>query len=111
MSADPSFSAVTLTPGATEKIEVSDVDHAASFVTFTEAPALIMAVAVNCAVSPTTIRLFGAPRIFSDLAAPEAPPPGGGAAGGDEDDPHPTMSVAVTTAAVAVMNFMCRSTA
>src|SRR4051794_26739535 len=106
MSADPSLSAVTLPPGAAAKIDGSDEDHAASFVTFTEAPFFIVAIAVNCAVSPTTIRLFVAPRIFNDAAALAAVDEADGAVGADDDEPHAAIRPVVRTAALAVRHFM-----
>src|SRR3954463_16807084 len=104
MSAEPSLSAVTLPPGAAAKMAGSALLHTASFVTFAVAPLLIVAIAVNCAVSPTTIRLFGGPTILSEIAAP----PGAAVAAADpeegaegEEDPHASATQAIRAAAVS----------
>src|SRR3954470_16317122 len=104
MSADPSLSAVTLPPGAAAKIAGSALLQAASFVTSTVVPLLIVAIAVNCAVSPTTIRLFGGPTIFSDIALPAgAAVTAGDADEGEDGDEEPHASATHVKSAATVM--------
>src|SRR3954468_4541567 len=116
MSAEPSLSAVTLPPGAAAKMAGSALLHTASFVTFAVAPLLIVAIAVNCAVSPTTIRLFGGPTILSEIAAPAgaavAADPEEGAEG--EEEPHASAIPVSRAAAVSATGWrmrlsMCRA--
>ena len=91
-------------PAATAKIDGSDVVHAASLVTFMAAPLLIVAIAVNCAVSPMTMRLLPAPMILRAVAVP--------ADGevtedvGDDEDPQAAARIASNTAALVWRDLM-----
>jgi hypothetical protein len=85
------------------KMDASDVLHTASFVTFVALPLLIVAIAVNCAVSPTTIRLLTAPMIFSDAAVPADGAMTEADAGEEEDEPHAAVRLAIRTAALVWM--------
>src|SRR3954465_11934686 len=100
MSADPSLSAVTLPPRATAKIVASDVVQPASLVTLAVVPLPRVAIAVNWAVSPTTMRLLAAPMILRPIGAAE----GEVDAGEDEGDPHAVARTIARMAALAVTN-------
>src|SRR3954454_24424368 len=101
MSADPSLSAVTLPPRATAKIVASDVVQPASLVTLAVVPLPRVAIAVNWAVSPTTMRLLAAPMILRPIGAAAE---GEVDAGEDEDDPHAVARTIARMVALAVTN-------
>lgn len=64
-----------------------------------EAPVLIVAIAVNCAASPMTMRPLTAPRIWSAVAVPADGDVAQDA--GVDGDPHPRASIAASPAALA----------
>ena len=90
-------------PAATEKIDGAEVLHAASCATFTAVPLLIVAIAVNWAVSPTTIRLLRAPTIFNVSPVPAEGAVTEAEVGEDEDEPHAMVRLANRMAALATV--------